>query len=122
MALQAIMEPGRRSMSARPCKVLPGRARDEWLDGLKKLALVSDARSPTSSALSDGLEKPVGWRVVAVPSLVPDEVFFDHLANRRFPGRAVHPHAPDQLDESRGAGRLPRRLRACADARPSGFR
>ena len=25
------------------------------------------------------------WRVVAVPGLVPDDVFFDHLANRRFP-------------------------------------
>ena len=26
-----------------------------------------------------------GWSVVAVPGLVPDDVFFDHLANRRFP-------------------------------------
>jgi phenylalanine-4-hydroxylase len=29
--------------------------------------------------------KHTGWQVVAVPGLVPDEVFFDHLANRRFP-------------------------------------
>ena len=26
-----------------------------------------------------------GWQLVAVPGLVPDLVFFDHLANRRFP-------------------------------------
>ena len=25
-----------------------------------------------------------GWQVVAVPGLVPDDIFFDHLANRRF--------------------------------------
>jgi phenylalanine-4-hydroxylase len=35
--------------------------------------------------------------VVAVPGLVPDEVFFDHLANRRFPaGQFIR--KPDQLD------------------------
>ena len=28
--------------------------------------------------------KATGWKVVALPGLVPDEVFFDHLANRRF--------------------------------------
>jgi phenylalanine-4-hydroxylase len=34
---------------------------------------------------------------VAVPGLVPDEVFFDHLASRRFPaGRFIR--RPDQLD------------------------
>ena len=38
-----------------------------------------------------------GWQVVAVPGLVPDAVFFDHLANRRFPaGRFIR--KPDQLD------------------------
>ena len=34
---------------------------------------------------------------LAVPGLVPDEVFFDHLANRRFPaGQFIR--KPDQLD------------------------
>jgi len=31
------------------------------------------------------LEKITGWRVIAVPDLVPDDIFFEHLANRRFP-------------------------------------
>ena len=47
--------------------------------------------------MSDDLEKLTGWRVVAVPSLVPDEIFFDHLANRRFPAGQFIRRA-DQLD------------------------
>ena len=38
-----------------------------------------------------------GWQVVAVPGLVPDRLFFDHLANRRFvAGRFLR--TPDQID------------------------
>jgi phenylalanine-4-hydroxylase len=73
-----------RTLFDRQVKTLPGRACDAFLDGLKTLNLVPD-QIPDFERLSDGLEKLTGWRVVAVPSLVPDEVFFDHLANRRFP-------------------------------------
>ena len=77
-------------------RVLPGRACSEFLDGLKRLNLVSD-RIPQFERLSDDLQKLTGWRVVAVPSLVPDEIFFDHLANRRFPaGQFIR--RPDQID------------------------
>jgi phenylalanine-4-hydroxylase len=38
-----------------------------------------------------------GWQVVAVPGLVPDEVFFEHLAHRRFPAGQFIRRA-DQLD------------------------
>jgi len=38
-----------------------------------------------------------GWQVVAVPGLVPDEIFFEHLANRRFvAGRFIR--TPEQID------------------------
>ena len=38
-----------------------------------------------------------GWQIVAVPGLVPDQVFFGHLANRRFPaGNFIR--TPEQLD------------------------
>jgi phenylalanine-4-hydroxylase len=41
--------------------------------------------------------KATGWQVVAVPGLVPDETFFEHLANRRFvAGRFIR--TPDQSD------------------------
>lgn len=68
----------------RQCRLLPGRACDEYLEGLKLLSL-SRSGIPNFDQLSDNLEKLTGWRVVAVPDLVPDDVFFDHLANKRFP-------------------------------------
>src|SRR3546814_10068719 len=56
---------------------------------------ISDWSSDVCS--SDLLMRATGWRVVAVPGLVPDEVFFDHLANRRFvSGNFIR--SPDQLD------------------------
>jgi len=85
-----------KTLFERQSKVLPGRACDEFLSGLRKLKLEPD-RIPDFERLSERLEKQTGWRVVAVPSLVPDEVFFDHLANRRFPaGQFIR--APSQLD------------------------
>jgi phenylalanine-4-hydroxylase len=85
-----------KTLFERQAKVLPGRACDEYLEGLKTLKLGPD-QIPDFERLSDGLEKLTGWRVVAVPSLVPDEVFFDHLANRRFPaGQFIR--AMNQLD------------------------
>lgn len=68
----------------RQMEVLPGRAADEFMDGLKALDL-SRGGIPNLEKLSDELEAITGWRVVAVAGLVPDEVFFRHLANRRFP-------------------------------------
>jgi phenylalanine-4-hydroxylase len=69
---------------ARQGKLLKGRACDEFISGLDLLKL-SESGIPNFEQLSDRLEKLTGWRIVAVPDLVPDEVFFDHLANRRFP-------------------------------------
>ena len=38
---------------------------------------------PDYRELNERLMSATGWQVVAVPGLVPDDVFFDHLANRR---------------------------------------
>jgi phenylalanine-4-hydroxylase len=73
-----------RMLFDRQLVLLPGRACGEFLDGLDKLKLVPD-QIPDFERLSEQLTRLTGWRVVAVPSLVPDDVFFDHLANRRFP-------------------------------------
>jgi phenylalanine-4-hydroxylase len=40
---------------------------------------------PDMEALSRRLRAATGWEIVAVPGLLPDQVFFDHLAHRRFP-------------------------------------
>lgn len=68
---------------ARQSKQLPGRAAKAFLRGLDVLKL-SKPGIPDFEELSDRLMKATGWQVVAVPGLVPDDVFFDHLANRRF--------------------------------------
>jgi phenylalanine-4-hydroxylase len=68
---------------ARQARQLNGRAAQAWLRGLDVLRL-SDRGIPNFDELSDHLMRATGWRVVAVPGLVPDAVFFDHLANRRF--------------------------------------
>lgn len=80
----------------RQIKLLPGRASDAYIRGLDALKL-SESGIPNFEELSDRLEKLTGWRVVAVPGLVPDDVFFDHMANRRFvAGNFIR--RPDQLD------------------------
>ena len=72
------------TLYARQRKLLKGRACDEFLRGMDMLRL-SQSGIPHFGRLSERLDKATGWTVVAVPDLVPDEVFFEHLANRRFP-------------------------------------
>ncbi len=67
--------------------ILKGRACDEFVARMNALEL-SQAGIPDLDRLSDRLERITGWRVVPVAGLVPDAVFFDHLANRRFPAGA----------------------------------
>jgi len=81
---------------ARQAKLLPGRASQAYLKGLDALSL-SNGGIPNFEELSERLMKLTGWQVVAVPGLVPDDVFFDHMANRRFvAGNFIR--RPDQLD------------------------
>ena len=80
----------------RQAAVLAGRASGPFLHGLDALDLHGEG-VPDFARINATLERLTGWRVVAVPGLVPDEVFFDHLAHRRFPaGRFIR--RPDQLD------------------------
>ena len=84
------------TLFARQAKLLPGRVADEFIDGLDVLRL-SKPGIPDFDELSEVLMKRTGWQVVAVPGLVPDDVFFEHLANRRFPaGQFIR--KPNQLD------------------------
>jgi len=80
----------------RQAKMLPGRAAPQFLAGLDILRM-SQGGIPNFDELSERLTKATGWQVVAVPGLVPDKVFFDHLANRRFvAGRFIR--KPEQID------------------------
>lgn len=69
---------------ARQMEVLPGRACSAFLAGLEKLDL-GRGGIPEFGQLSEELGALTGWSVVPVPMLIPDHVFFWHLANRRFP-------------------------------------
>jgi len=80
----------------RQAALLPGRACDPFLKGLEALDL-HRAGIPDFARINEELNRLTGWSVVAVPGLVPDEVFFDHLANRRFPAGQFIRKA-DQLD------------------------
>lgn len=68
---------------SRQVKLLPGRASDSYLRGLDVLKLTKPG-IPDFEELSERLMALTGWQVVAVPGLVPDAVFFEHMANRRF--------------------------------------
>jgi phenylalanine-4-hydroxylase len=85
---------------ARSVKGLQNRACAEFLDALHALEL-SKRGIPDMARLSDRLERITGWRVVPVTDLVPDEIFFEHLANRRFPaGAFIRPESQlDYLEE-----------------------
>ncbi len=81
---------------ARQQAMLPGRAASAFLRGIDVLKL-SQPGIPDYRELNAALIAATGWQVVAVPGLVPDAVFFDHLANRRFPAGNFIRRA-DQLD------------------------
>jgi len=77
-------------------KVLANRSVPEFYSGITKLNL-NDGGIPNLEKLNEALHALTGWTVVMVPHLVPDDVFFNHLANRRFPaGRFIR--GRDQLD------------------------
>jgi len=73
-----------RALFERQSALLPGRACQQYLDGLRDLGVAAEG-IPDFERLSDIMERATGWRIVAVPGLVPDDVFFRHLAARRFP-------------------------------------
>jgi phenylalanine-4-hydroxylase len=85
---------------ARQVELLQNRAAPEFLAGLERLSL-SQSGIPNLETLNDALSALTGWEIVMVPHLVPDDVFFTHLANRRFPaGRFIRGrHQLDYLQE-----------------------
>ncbi len=81
---------------ARQTSMLTSRACGAFLRGVDVLRL-SRRGIPDFEELSARLTQATGWRVLAVPGLVPDEAFFRHLANRTFvAGRFIR--RSDQLD------------------------
>jgi phenylalanine-4-hydroxylase len=72
-----------RFLYDRQKKLLAGYAAREFIDGLE--ALNAGGAIPRLEDANKVLGEATGWQLIAVPGLIPDDVFFDHLANCRFP-------------------------------------
>ena len=68
---------------------LPDRTRLGELDAAQEI--------PRFDLISKKLRGNTGWEVVPVPGLIPDDAFFTHLANRRFPV-TVWLRRPEEFD------------------------
>ncbi len=89
-----------KTLYERQTKMLPGLACDDFVEGMRQLPMSAD-EIPNFEKLSETLMRRTGWQIVAVAGLVPDDVFFEHLANRRFPaGNFIRgAHELDYLEE-----------------------
>ncbi|MCL6417713.1 phenylalanine 4-monooxygenase [Aestuariirhabdus sp. Z084] len=65
-------------------KLLPGKACDEYIAGLKLLALPED-QIPQLPSIDAILQPATGWRVAQVAALISFDKFFSLLANKEFP-------------------------------------
>lgn len=68
----------------RQSEVLPGRAAEEYLSGIKKIDFVAD-RIPNYTDMNEKLRNITGWEVVVVPGLIDNKPFFEYLHNCKFP-------------------------------------
>lgn len=73
-----------QALYARQIKLLERYAAPEFIAGARALNAPAD-RIPRMDDTNRILQRATGWQVVAVPGLIPEEHFFSHLANRRFP-------------------------------------
>ena len=84
-----------RRLFERQSKLVPQYACPEWIDAIA--GLEAGQQIPKFDVISKNLKRKTGWEIVAVPGLIPDDAFFTHLANRRFPV-TVWLRKPEELD------------------------
>ena len=84
-----------KRLYARQSVLVPQYGCDEFCDILSTLNF--SAGIPHFDAINMRLMAATGWTLVAVPGLLPDDVFFTHLANRRFPV-SVWLRNPEEFD------------------------
>jgi len=84
-----------RRLYERQAKLVARYACPEWIAAIA--GLEAGAGVPRFDEVNRALAKATGWRIVAVPGLIPDEPFFTHLANKRFPV-TVWLRKPEEFD------------------------
>src|SRR3954465_756042 len=85
-----------RRLFERQAKLVPRYACREWIEAIGRLETVAKEIPPFAD-ISRRLRATTGWEIVAVPGLIPDDAFFTHLANRRFPV-TVWLRRPEEFD------------------------
>ena len=84
-----------RRLYARQASLVPRYACPEWIEAIG--ALDASREIPDLEKVSKRLRGETGWTIVPVPGLIPDDAFFTHLANRRFPV-TVWLRKPEEFD------------------------
>jgi phenylalanine-4-hydroxylase len=84
-----------RTLHATQSLLLPAHAARAFREGLSAMGCAGGI--PDFDALSARLRAATGWSLVAVPGLIPDGAFYEHLAARRFPA-TVWIRTPEELD------------------------
>ena len=84
-----------RRLFERQSKLVPRYACPEWIAAISGLDAATQI--PDFEQVSRKLRSRTGWQIVAVPGLIPDDAFFTHLANRRFPV-TVWLRKPEEFD------------------------
>ena len=84
-----------RKLFERQSKLVPRFACAEWIEAIS--GLDAGGEIPKFDSISRKLKSKTGWEIVAVPGLIPDDAFFTHLANRRFPV-TVWLRKPEEID------------------------
>jgi phenylalanine-4-hydroxylase len=72
-----------RRLYRRQIELMPRYAAREYLTSLERLDISGGI--PVFDRINEHLARLTGFQIVAVPGLIPDDAFFAHLANRRFP-------------------------------------
>lgn len=80
----------------RQSRALDGLACSAFMAGLDILRL-SKPGIPDLAELNIRLRAATGWQIVAVPGVIPNDIFFQHLSERRFPA-ANFLRSADSLD------------------------
>lgn len=73
-----------RILFERQMQLIPGRACEAYVKGLKSLDL-NEKGIPQLPDISQRLYNMTGWEVAPVPALISARAFFELLASRRFP-------------------------------------
>src|SRR5258706_6014790 len=84
-----------RRLYERQSKLVPQYACREWIEAVRRFDFSKEI--PSFEKISTLLKKATQWELVAVPGLIPDEAFFTHLAQRRFPV-TVWLRRPEEFD------------------------